>query len=117
MVKYFLKEMNNNAKKLKMFTTNYDSPHGLMNKYNYSSAHDVVLLIEYCMKMEEFRAVVNTKNFECHAVKSNRPKLTRYRWENTNKLLGNYDGIIGCKTGITNAAGPCFAGYYEKDDE
>ena len=23
------------------------------------------------------------------------------------------NGLIGCKTGITNAAGPCFAGYYE----
>jgi len=26
------------------------------------------------------------------------------------------DGLIGCKTGITTAAGPCFAGFYEKDD-
>ena len=26
------------------------------------------------------------------------------------------EGLIGCKTGITNAAGPCFAGGYEKDD-
>ncbi len=28
-----------------------------------------------------------------------------------------YDGCIGCKTGITDAAGPCFSGYFEKDDE
>ena len=25
------------------------------------------------------------------------------------------DGLKGCKTGITASAGPCFAGYYEKD--
>ena len=25
------------------------------------------------------------------------------------------DGLIGCKTGITAPAGPCFSGYYEKD--
>jgi D-alanyl-D-alanine carboxypeptidase len=25
------------------------------------------------------------------------------------------DGLIGCKTGITNSAGPCFTGYFEKD--
>lgn len=24
-------------------------------------------------------------------------------------------GFIGCKTGITNAAGPCFCGAYEKN--
>lgn len=30
-LKYFLKEMNNNAAKLKMNDTHYDSPHGLKN--------------------------------------------------------------------------------------
>ena len=43
--------------------------------------------------------------------------LTTYTWENTNKLLGSVDGVIGCKTGITDAAGPCFCGGYEKDNE
>jgi len=38
--KYFLKEMNFNAQKLGMTNTYYDSPHGLMNKSNYSSAED-----------------------------------------------------------------------------
>jgi len=26
------------------------------------------------------------------------------------------EGLIGCKTGITNAAGPCFGGYYENKE-
>ena len=39
-VKYFLKEMNSHANRLKMSNTFYDSPHGLMNKGNYSSAED-----------------------------------------------------------------------------
>ncbi len=34
-------------------------------------------------------------------------------WENTNKLLGTVDGFIGCKTGITDIAGPCFSGVFE----
>ena len=41
--------------------------------------------------------------------------LNTYKWVNTNKLLGVFDGLKGCKTGVTQAAGPCFAGYYEKD--
>ena len=45
----------------------------------------------------------------------NERKLTHYYWETTNKLLGCLDGLIGCKTGITTAAGPCFSGYYEAD--
>ena len=30
-VKYFLREMNENATKIQMMSTNFDSPHGLMN--------------------------------------------------------------------------------------
>jgi len=37
-----------------------------------------------------------------------------YEWENTNRMLG-VPGFIGCKTGVTPAAGPCFAGCYEKN--
>ena len=33
-VRYFLKEMNENAMKLNMFSSYYDSPHGLMNRHN-----------------------------------------------------------------------------------
>ena len=40
-----------------------------------------------------------------------------YNWENTNRLLGQVEGFIGCKTGITDAAGPCFTGCFEKDNE
>lgn len=35
-------------------------------------------------------------------------------WENTNFLLGN-PGYTGCKTGITDAAGPCLSATYNKD--
>jgi D-alanyl-D-alanine carboxypeptidase len=36
--KYFLREMNECAADLKMYQSNYDSPHGLMNKTNLSTA-------------------------------------------------------------------------------
>lgn len=37
-----------------------------------------------------------------------------YVWENTNRMLG-VSGYIGCKTGITPAAGPCLSACYEKN--
>lgn len=108
--------MNKNASKLRMFNSNFDSPHGLMNTHSYSTASDVCLLAVACMKLPIFRDVVNTVVHRSVAVKSvKEDKLTKYKWENTNKLLGVVDGFIGCKTGITNAAGPCFCGYFEKD--
>lgn len=88
-----------------------------MNKHNYSTAHDIALLAEKCMQIEIFRKVVCSQQHETFAIKSKKEKLTRYRWENTNKLLGNIEGFIGCKTGITNAAGPCYAGCFEKGED
>ena len=43
-----------------------------------------------------------------------KPKPPTYDWENTNRMLG-VSGYIGCKTGITPAAGPCLSACYEKN--
>ena len=92
----------------------YDSPHGLMNKSNFSSAEDQAALVNTCMRIPIFRRVVGTVTFETESIVDSKKKdPTKYVWENTNKLLGKLPGLIGCKTGITNAAGPCFAGYFE----
>ena len=114
-VKHFLKEMNHQAHKLKMTHSHYDSPHGLMNKSNYSTAEDQAILVAEVMKLEPFRKIVNTREYKTKALNGleGRKNVTEYTWTNTNKLLGKMDGLLGCKTGITQAAGHCFAGYYE----
>lgn len=117
-VAYFIKEMNSCANKLGMTGTNYDSPHGLMNKSNYSTAEDQAIMVREIMKSDIVRRVVATTEFETQAIGGrDRQNLTVYNWENTNKLLGKMPGIIGTKTGITQAAGPCFAGFYEDPDD
>jgi len=51
--------------------------------------------------------------------------LQQYEWQNTNRLLGGvgdlddgpveaFKGTIGCKTGITQTAGPCFSGCFQR---
>jgi serine-type D-Ala-D-Ala carboxypeptidase (penicillin-binding protein 5/6) len=67
-VKYFLKEMNNNADKLNMMDSFYDSPHGLKNVRNFSSAYDVCLLVTECMKIKKFWDVVSTPYLATRAV-------------------------------------------------
>lgn len=114
-VKYFLKEMNVNCTRLRMFSTNFDSPHGLINKYNYSTAYDMSLLTCHCMKYSLFREVVRTKFYT--AIPLNRRSAEPYVWENTNKLLEMCPSFVGCKTGITDTAGPCFSGCFEQGGE
>lgn len=56
--------MNFQAQKIKMSGSFYDSPHGLMNKHNFSTAFDQALLVTECMKLDIFRRVVGTKVYE-----------------------------------------------------
>ena len=60
------------------------------------------------MKIDIFRKVVQTIMYT----------VDSYEWQNTNKLLDGdleFQGTIGCKTGVTPVAGPCFAGAFERN--
>lgn len=43
-----------------MTSTYFDSPHGLQNIQNFSTAYDMAKLSAVCMKIEAFRRVVST---------------------------------------------------------
>ena len=59
-VQRFLDEMNIEAKKHQLTSTYFDSPHGLSNIKNKSTAYDIGRLSCICMKHEHFRKVVGT---------------------------------------------------------
>lgn len=60
--------MNRNADKLMMCDTFYDSPHGLKNARNFSTAYDICLLVQECMKIPKFWEVVYTPYYETKAM-------------------------------------------------
>jgi len=77
-VKYFLKEMNENAHKLKMSSTHFDSPHGLMNVSNLSTAYDMARLSSVAMKIPLLAKIVKTRTYQCNPIKvSSNPKSLR----------------------------------------
>jgi D-alanyl-D-alanine carboxypeptidase (penicillin-binding protein 5/6) len=103
-VLHFLEEMNKNAEILGLKGSFYDSPHGLSNYNNKSTALDIARLSTAAMGIPKFREVVATKFY---TVKKNTNGNKRtYKWYNTHLMLGQR-GINGIKTGITPAAGPC----------
>jgi D-alanyl-D-alanine carboxypeptidase len=103
-VLFFLEEMNKTAEKLGLKHTMYDSPHGLSNTQNKSSALDISKLTTKCMQMKKFREIVCTKFFTVK--KNTNGNRKTYKWYNTHMMLGQR-GINGVKTGITPNAGPC----------
>jgi D-alanyl-D-alanine carboxypeptidase (penicillin-binding protein 5/6) len=62
-VLYFLEEMNKNAEILGLKGATYDSPHGLSNYNNKSTASDIARLSTAAMTIPKFREVVSTKFF------------------------------------------------------
>lgn len=117
--------MNRISKYLGLSKSKWSNPHGLSNRENVSTVHDLFLLCRYAMKKNEFRKVVNTKEYSCvveyeaEEEKENMEQniesqktTKRVEWKNTNKML--WKGWNGIKTGITPNAGPCLAATVDK---
>ncbi|MFI9120052.1 D-alanyl-D-alanine carboxypeptidase family protein [Streptomyces bikiniensis] len=105
-VKSFIGKMNAEAKNLGMKNTHFDSFDGISNGQNYSTPRDLTKLASSAMKNTTFRTVVGTKT----TTQKVTTKSGGYRymsWTNTNRLLSEYSGTIGVKTGSGPQAKYC----------
>jgi serine-type D-Ala-D-Ala carboxypeptidase (penicillin-binding protein 5/6) len=94
----FVRKMNEKAKELGMTNTHFTDASGLHNPDHYTTAHDLAIVArELVTKYPQILKYTSI------------PKLVvrdgKNVFENTNKLLGNYDGLDGLKTGFTDQAG------------
>lgn len=111
----FVKLMNEKAKEIGCENTNFTNANGMHNKNHYTTAYDLALIAQYCMKNEEFRKIVSTTSYTLPATKIY-PDTSR-TFSNTNSLIivnkndvpNNYyyPAAIGIKTGYTTPAGNC----------
>lgn len=102
----FANRMNAKAKELGMENTHFENPNGLPNPNHHSTVRDMAKLAKYAMENPKFREIVGTKK---RRIQWAFPAAKQLQVENTNKLLGNYKGMTGIKTGWTSAAGGCLA--------
>jgi D-alanyl-D-alanine carboxypeptidase (penicillin-binding protein 5/6) len=102
----FLAKMNATAARLGMTNTRFTSPDGLPypTEYStYSTPHDLINLGMTAMQSPVFRAIVAQRFFHLPKGKHHHS----YWWDNTNGLIGTYNGADGIKTGYTDAAKHC----------
>ncbi len=104
----FVGEMNQLAKALGMTQTRFGNPHGLErpDARAYSTAADVARLAAFAMRRNAITFIVRQKERQISVTGATGKR--GYRVKNTNELAGE-PGILGVKTGTTNAAGPCVA--------
>lgn len=94
-VETFVGWMNEKAAELGMEHTHFSNPNGLSDDDHYSTAADMAKLARVFMENETLSEIVATKSIT----------LGSRTLNNHNKLLWQYEGCIGMKTGYTDKAG------------
>ncbi len=97
-VQRFADLMNEEAERLGATHSHFENPNGLPNSRHVTTAYDMAVIARAAMQNPEFRKIVKTK---------------WYHWKgqawtstlvNSNRLLFDYPGAIGVKTGYTTVA-------------
>ncbi|MEU6974942.1 MULTISPECIES: D-alanyl-D-alanine carboxypeptidase [unclassified Streptomyces] len=105
-VKSFIGKMNDEARKMGLRNTHFDSFDGISNGSNYSTPRDLTKIASSAMKNSTFRTIVKTKS-TTQKVTTRSGGYRNMAWTNTNKLLSTYSGAIGVKTGSGPQAKYC----------
>ena len=110
----FVGEMNRLARGLGMTQTRFANPHGLERKGTraFSTAADVARVSIYAMRRNAFSFIVRQPERQISVTGAAGKRS--YHLRNSNELIGE-PGVLGVKTGTTQAAGPCLAACMELD--
>jgi D-alanyl-D-alanine carboxypeptidase (penicillin-binding protein 5/6) len=111
-VEHFAELMTKRANELGAANSHFANPHGLTAADHFSSARDLAVLFRYAMRNPTFREIVQTKisSVSSNTIVKKKTVARRISVRNHNRLLWNFDGAIGGKTGYTYAAQKCFVG-------
>lgn len=112
----FAARMNQRAAALGMEDTHFVTPSGLDGEDaqglgHLSTAYDMALLARAALEDQAFRQLCSSPSL---AVEFAEP-VKRVTYTNHNKLLTQYQGCVGVKTGFTKEAGRCLVSAAERD--
>lgn len=114
----FANLMNEKLKEIGCNSTHFVNAHGYHDDNHYTTAYDMAILFNYCLKNKTFEEIINTMQANVSPI--NNPDRVLVL-ENSNYMLyGNSNvyckEIKGGKTGFTYEALGTFIGYAKKDD-
>lgn len=107
----FLTLMNQKASEIGMQNTHFETVSGLDSENHYSTAYDMALLGVAAIENVEFRKICGQKS---ERVLYGNPPYAR-TLSNHNRLLSEYPGAFGIKTGFTKKSGRCLVTAAERD--
>lgn len=111
-VKKFVELMNLKARLLGCTGTHFNNPNGLPDELHYTTASDMAKIARAAWFNPTFRKFATTAYYEIPP--TNKFAETRYLLNHHKMMKGNtraYDGVLGGKTGYTDAAGNTLVTY------
>lgn len=103
--------MNRKAAELGLTATHFMNPHGLDHEAHYTTAFDLARIAAVALAEPVFRDICSTtrKTIPLKGDEGTRVLV------NHNKMLTQYEGAIGVKTGFTKKSGRCLVSAAERD--
>lgn len=109
----FVKMMNAKAHALGLQHTHFANPSGLSDEQHYSTALDMALLTAYALRNRQFASICAKSRDKIVFISPKKQVVV----QNHNRLLREYEGCIGVKTGFTQAAGRCLVSAAQKNGQ
>lgn len=107
----FVSAMNKKAADLNLSGTHFDNPAGFDSPKHFSSAQDMVVITEEALKNYQLARIFATKETNIVSL----DKKYKHQLKNLNRLLSQIQGVLGVKTGYTNAAKENLVTLVERD--
>ena len=110
--------MNEKVKALGLKNTHFMNPTGLHDPEQYSTCHDIALILEYALRDDFMRKVLSTYEYTSHPTPEH-PEGVTVRSTMQERMYGNEAPgmfIVGGKTGYTTEAKNCLASFAVRYD-
>lgn len=108
-----IKAMNDKAKELGMNNTNFVNVTGLPDPEHLTTANDIALMTKELLKYNYVNEYMLTW---MDSVWVGKEKDSEQVLVNTNRLINNYEGLLGGKTGYTTDAKYCLSAAARRND-
>lgn len=107
----FVSAMNKKAAELKLSSTRFENPAGFDNPKHYSSAQDLMVITQQALGNAQLVRIFATKETDITSL----DKKYKHQLRNLNRLLSQIQGVLGVKTGYTEAAKENLVTLVERD--
>ena len=116
-IESFVSMMNTKINELGLSNTHFTNPYGLQEDDHYTTAHDLAIIMQYCLQNDDFRRIAGSVS--CSIPATNKSGIRSYTSSNQLILPDNpnyYRYATVGKTGFTTEAGNCLVSCAYRND-